>query len=62
MVERKNIKSSLPFPDYKYNPAPAKPEYHNVARKDEPFKDDRACLWETAEDGITGTVIQHPPS
>jgi len=50
------------FPDYQYNPSPVKPEYHAVARKDEPFTDDWGCLWETVEDGITGTVVKHPLS
>ncbi len=37
-----------------------KPEYHPVARKNHPFKDDFGCVWTTTEDGITGTVTVHP--
>ena len=36
------------------------PEYSLVARRDEPYTDDFGCLWKTADDGITGTVVGHP--
>ncbi len=36
------------------------PRFSLVARKDAPFTDDFGCVWETAEDGITGTVTRHP--
>lgn len=39
---------------------PYTPEYRNVAQKDHPYVDDFGCLWETSEDGITGTVVKHP--
>ena len=48
------------FPDYEYSDIPIIPEYHGVARKDEPFTDDWGCLWQTSEDGITGSVVKHP--
>jgi uroporphyrinogen decarboxylase len=37
-----------------------KPALSPVARRDSPFLDDWGCLWETAEDGITGLVTRHP--
>lgn len=48
------------FPESKKIKLPYTPEYANVARKDEPYIDDFGCLWKTSEDGITGTVVQHP--
>ena len=48
------------FPDYKYSSAPVIPQYQSVAIKDKPFTDDWGCLWETTENGITGTVVKHP--
>ena len=39
---------------------PFTPEYINGAKKDEPYVDDWGCLWETAMDGIVGTVTKHP--
>lgn len=48
------------FPDYTYSSEPVKPDIHPVARKSEPFLDDWGCLWETTENGITGTVVKHP--
>lgn len=50
----------LLFPDFKRPSGRHKPEYALVARKDEPYLDDWGCLWETSEDGITGTVTKHP--
>lgn len=38
------------------------PELPLVARADEPYVDDWGCLWETTQDGITGTVTGHPLS
>jgi len=34
--------------------------YDLVARKDSPFTDNFGCVWNTTEDGITGTVTKHP--
>lgn len=48
------------FRDYVKPELPYTPFYRNVARKDEPYLDDFGCLWETSEDGITGTVVKHP--
>ncbi|MDR1439688.1 MAG: hypothetical protein LBJ10_06650, partial [Clostridiales bacterium] len=36
------------------------PEYEPIARAGEPFLDDFGCLWKTAVDGLTGTVVGHP--
>lgn len=53
-------KHPLLFPDFEKPELPYVPEYRNVAVKAEPYLDDFGCLWETAEDGITGTVVRHP--
>lgn len=50
----------LLFPNFK-RPAPDwQPNFALVARKDQPYTDPMGCTWETAEDGITGTVTKHP--
>jgi len=36
------------------------PDYALVARKDAPYTDPMGCTWVTADDGITGSVKQHP--
>lgn len=36
------------------------PDYALVARKDAPYTDPMGCTWITADDGITGSVKQHP--
>jgi uroporphyrinogen decarboxylase len=38
------------------------PEFLVTAKKDKPYTDDFGCLWETATDGIAGTVTMHPLS
>lgn len=50
----------LLFPKEAIPSLPYHPVYSKVARKDEPFSDDWGCLWETTENGITGTVTRHP--
>ncbi len=50
----------LLFPDYRPPELPYAPAYPLVARRDEPYIDDFGCRWETADDGITGTVVGHP--
>lgn len=47
------------FPDFKRQPV-VKPSYGLVARKDHPYTDPWGCVWSTADDGITGSVHQHP--
>lgn len=39
---------------------PHTPNFSPVARKDQPYKDSFGCIWETALDGITGSVHKHP--
>ena len=34
--------------------------YAANARKDEPYRDDFGCIWETTTDGIVGSVHRHP--
>ena len=31
-----------------------------MQRRDEPYRDPWGCVWHTSEDGITGTVTEHP--
>ena len=50
----------LLFPDFHRPSLPILPSYANVAQKNCPYTDDWGCLWETAMDGITGTVTRHP--
>ncbi len=51
----------LLFPDF-VRPLKYDVKFHALARKDEPFTDDFGCVWETAMDGITGSVHKHPIS
>lgn len=49
------------FPNYKRPQDPNwMPRYALVARKDQPYKDPMGCVWETSDNGITGTVTGHP--
>ena len=49
------------FPDFKHpGNTGLTPGFSLVARKNEPYKDDFGCVWQTTEDGITGTVVVHP--
>ena len=41
---------------------PYTPIYALVARKEKPYVDDFGCRWETTDNGITGTVVDHPLS
>lgn len=54
------LSHKLLFPGYKAPTLPYKPAllpYQVAGRK---FVDDWGCVWETSDDGITGTVTQHP--
>lgn len=53
-------KHPLLFSNHPVPKLPFTPQYPNVAVKDKPYKDDFGCLWKTTEDGITGTVVEHP--
>lgn len=48
------------FPDFKRPETPFVPYFAPVARKGQPYRDDWGCVWETSENGITGTVTEHP--
>ena len=50
----------LLFPDFQRPPVPFVQDYSPIARKDQPFTDDFGCVWETAVNGLTGTVKGHP--
>ncbi len=50
----------LLFPGFQRPEEPFVPFFAPVARKDEPYTDDFGCVWTTSENGITGTVTQHP--
>lgn len=56
------LKASHPvlFPDFKPPSGKIIPDYGPHQRAGKPFMDDWHCLWETAEDGITGVVTKHP--
>ncbi|MGI5958509.1 MAG: uroporphyrinogen decarboxylase family protein [Massiliimalia sp.] len=48
------------FPNFQRPKLPYTPDYSSVARKDHPYTDDWGCVWQTTQDGITGTVVKHP--
>ncbi len=50
----------LLFPDYQRPEGEFVPGYGLDQRKDAPYTDPWGCVWETADDGITGSVHQHP--
>ena len=50
----------LLFPDYQRPNGKFIPGYGLDQRKDAPYTDPWGCVWETADDGITGSVHQHP--
>ena len=58
----KDMMESHPFlfPDYKRPAGKVVPEYLFNARAEKPYTDPWKCVWETAEDGITGSVHGHP--
>lgn len=47
------------FPNFRRRET-ASPTFAVTDRKDEPYLDPWGCLWETTDDGITGSVHQHP--
>ena len=47
------------FPDFKRQEA-VEPHYTPNERKDAPYTDPWGCVWQTMDDGITGTVREHP--
>ena len=48
------------FPNFQPSPEPIAPRYGPNQRAKESYTDDWGCVWETTEDGITGTVTGHP--
>ncbi len=50
----------LLFPNFKRPSDDWTPYIPLVARKNEPYTDPMGCTWITSDDGITGTVKQHP--
>jgi len=48
------------FPDYEKPEGKVEPTYLPWQRAGEPFTDSWGCVWETTDDGITGSVIRHP--
>jgi hypothetical protein len=49
----------LLFPDYTLL-VRVTPAFSPVQRRDEPYRDPWGYVWYTSEDGITGTVTEHP--
>jgi len=49
----------LLFPDYTPTDEVV-PELSAVQRRDHPFTDPWGCVWTTRQNGITGTVTEHP--
>lgn len=47
------------FPDFRRHDAVV-PHYEPNERKDSPYTDPWGCVWETCDDGITGSVVRHP--
>jgi uroporphyrinogen decarboxylase len=50
----------LLFPNFTPSHVPIIPDFSPVQRKDQPYTDPWGCVWHTSEDGITGTVTEHP--
>lgn len=50
----------LLFPDYRRPAGAVTPEYALNARAGQPYTDPWGCVWETSDDGITGSVHTHP--
>jgi uroporphyrinogen decarboxylase len=48
------------FPDFEPSSIPTVPRYGPNQRAGRPYTDDWGCVWETTDDGITGTVTRHP--
>ena len=51
--------NSFLFPDFDRQEK-VTPHYGLDQRKDEPYTDPWGCIWETTDDGITGSVHNHP--
>ena len=53
------VEHKLLFPDYNCTDVFVEPDYYPW-HKNKPFIDDWGCVWKTTDDGITGTVVEHP--
>jgi hypothetical protein len=51
----------LLFPEFKRQET-IRPDYALTQRRDAPYRDPWGCVWETTDDGITGSVHRHPLS
>ena len=47
------------FPGFQRPSSDWEPDY-GIDRRGVPYTDDMGCVWETADDGIRGTVVKHP--
>jgi uroporphyrinogen decarboxylase len=50
----------LLFPHFEPKAGPVVPDYGPNQRAGQPYTDDWGCVWQTSDDGITGTVTGHP--
>ena len=48
------------FPNFEKSDREIVPNYNPVQRAGKPYTDPWGCVWETSDDGITGTVTKHP--
>ncbi len=48
------------FPGFRRPGGAYIPDFMLNTCKDKPYRDDFGCIWETTQDGITGTVTGHP--
>lgn len=48
------------FPDFEPSSKPIVPQFAPNQYAGQPYTDDWGCIWETTDDGITGTVTGHP--
>lgn len=49
----------LLFPGFQKKDEPIKPNYAPWRRTGQPYTDSWGCVWETAENGVTGAVVKH---
>jgi uroporphyrinogen decarboxylase len=59
-LEELMLSHSILFPGFEPQPRPYVPHYSPWQVAATPYTDPWGCLWQTAEDGITGAVLQHP--
>jgi len=48
------------FPNFKRPASDWEPSYEPAKRADQPYTDPMGCVWRTSENGIIGTVTEHP--